>query len=82
MKAGKIESELLNYFSVATIQRLGYILEGILYKKQLASRLWEISQNLGLKFFRQPLDTGKENSGYKTDSKWKIIINAKIDIDE
>ena len=82
MDTGKIEPDLLKLFSVATIQRLGYILEGVLNEVQLASKLWRISQDLRLNFFRQPLSTGKKKSGYETDPRWNIIINTKIDIDE
>jgi predicted transcriptional regulator of viral defense system len=77
-----IKGELVQSFSVSTIQRLGYILETVLKEEQLANRLWKISENLNLRFFRQPLLTGKKTAGHNTDPKWKIIINTDIEIDE
>ena len=82
MQPDKIEPELVQSFSVATIQRLGYILEYSLYEEQLADKLWKVSKGLNLHFYRQPLSTGKKTAGYKTDPRWKIIINTKIEIDE
>ena len=78
----KIEPELIQLFSVATVQRLGYILDCILNEVQLANRLWRVSQDLNQHFYRQPLSTGKKTIGHKTDPRWKIIINTEIEIDE
>ena len=78
----KLEHDLLKLFSVATIQRLGYIFDSILNEGRLANKLWKASQDLNLKFFRQPLNTFKKSSGYITDPRWKIVINTEIDIDE
>ena len=78
----KLEHDLLKLFSVATIQRLGYIFDSVLNEVRLANKLWKTSQDLNLKFFRQPLNTFKKSSGYITDPRWKIIINTEIDIDE
>ena len=82
MQPDNIEPELVQSFSVATIQRLGYILEYSLYEEQLADKLWKVSKDLNQHFYRQPLSTGKKTAGYKTDPRWKIIINTKIEIDE
>lgn len=82
METDKIEADLLMHFSVATIQRLGYILENVLNEALLANKIWGICKDQRLNFFRQPLNPDKKKSGHRTDSKWKIIINTKIDIDE
>ena len=82
MQPDLIEPELVQSFSVATIQRLGYILDCSLKEEHLAEKLWEVSMGLNLHFYRQPLSTGKKRAGYETDPKWKIIINTEIDIDE
>jgi predicted transcriptional regulator of viral defense system len=79
---GKIGPDLVQLFSVATIQRLGYIFDSVLNEGRLAKKLWKASQDLNLKFFRQPLNTNKKSSGYITDPRWKIVINTEIDIDE
>ncbi len=82
MQPDLIEPELVQSFSVATIQRLGYILEYSLKEEHLAEKLWEVSKGLGLHFYRQPLSTGKKTISHKTDPRWKIIINTEIEIDE
>ena len=82
MQPDLIEPELVQSFSVATIQRLGYILENSLKEEHLAEKLWEVSKGLGLHFYRQPLSTGKKTISHKTDPRWKIIINTEIEIDE
>ena len=82
MQADLIEPELIQSFSIATIQRLGYILEYALKDEHLANKLWKVSKDLNLYFYRQPLSTGKKTAGHKTDPRWKIIINTEIEIDE
>jgi len=82
MQPDLIEPELVQSFSVATIQRLGYILEYSLKEEHLAEKLLEVSKGLDLHFYRQPLSTGQKRAGYETDPKWKIIINTEIEIDE
>lgn len=82
MDPEKIELELVRLFSVATIQRLGYILEYLLNKGELAKKLCEVSKDLNLHFYRQPLSSGQKTAGHETDPRWKIIINTEIDIDE
>ena len=82
MQADLIEPELIQSFSIATIQRLGYILEYALKEEHLANKLWKVSKDLNLHFYRQPLSTGKKTAGHKTDPRWKIIINTEIEIDE
>ena len=62
----KLEHDLLKLFSVATIQRLGYIFDSVLNEGRLAKKLWKASQDLNLKFFRQPLNTFKKSSGLET----------------
>jgi len=82
MQPDKIKRELVQSFSVPTIQRLGYILEYALKEEQLADKLWKVSKDLNLHFYRQPISTGKKTAGHKTDPKWRIIINTEIEIDE
>jgi predicted transcriptional regulator of viral defense system len=57
----KIKHELVQSFSVSTIQRLGYILEYALKEEQLADRLWKVSKDLNLHFYRQPLKHWQKN---------------------
>ena len=82
MDPKKNETELIQLFSVATTQRLGYILDCVLNEDKLANRLWKASRDLNQHFYRQPLASGKKTAGHRTDPKWKIVINTKIEIDE
>lgn len=82
MKPELITGELIETFSVPTLQRLGYILDVILGQKVLADKLYAESMILKKEFFRQPLKAGGVKSGFPTNDQWKIIINTDIDIDE
>ena len=66
----------------AAIQRLGYIIEKIINNENLANKLFEASQKNGLVFFRIPLKASAPVKGYSSDNRWKVIVNAEIEIDE
>lgn len=82
IKPERITGELIDSFSVPSIQRLGYILEVVLGQAILADKLYSESQKLKKEFFRQPLKAGEEKTGFQTNDRWKIIINTDIEIDE
>lgn len=82
MKVKNITPELVSILTIPTIQRLGFILERIVYQEVLAERLYSVSQQKNRKFFWQPLKTGGERKGSDTDGKWKIIINTTVTIEE
>jgi len=81
MNVDKIEPDLVKLFSTPTIQRIGYVLESVLEEIEFANKLYTVANSLDLKFFRQPLRTGMKSTGYKTDPRWKIIINTEIEPD-
>ena len=56
-------------------------METVLEETEFAKKLYTVSNDLNLKFFRQPLITGMPSSGFKTDPRWKIIINTEIEPD-
>jgi predicted transcriptional regulator of viral defense system len=82
MKPERITEELINTFTIPTIQRLGYLLDVVLEQKTLADKLYAESRKLKKEFFRQPLKAGLEKTGFPKDDRWKIIINTDIEIDE
>lgn len=82
MKPERITQELINTFTIPTIQRLGYLLDVVLEQKTLADKLYAESRKLKKAFFRQPLKAGLEKTGFPTNNRWKIIINTDIEIDE
>lgn len=73
-------SEILNHnipFSV--MQRLGYILEVVLHKDELASVIKSYLSDK--KIFRIPLRPGYKKKGVKLNSNWKVLENIKIETD-
>ena len=78
MQPDKINRELVHSFSVATIQRLGYILEYALMEEQLADRLWKASEDLNMHFYRQPLSTGKKKLGAGPILSGKFSLIQKL----
>ena len=73
---------LINYFSSATIQRLGYLLERIEFREQ-ADSLYALFQQAGKIMRKIPLkQTVAIHEDMPTDKRWKIIENYKLDIDE
>ena len=73
---------LLVYFSSATIQRLGYLLEQIEETEQ-ADNLYSLFKQTGKVMRKTPLKqsvTISENM--PIDNRWKIIVNYEIDTDE
>lgn len=74
-----------SFFALAPIpvfQRMGYILDNILERKDSAKILYDKIISYGIKYRKVPFKVGKPVSGCRIDSKWKIIINQEIEIDE
>lgn len=79
------ESLEVSFFELASApayQRLGFILENVLGRKNLADDLCSKMKLAGLKTRKVPFKTGKPADACASDNKWKIIINQKIEIDE
>lgn len=73
---------LLQHVPVTALQRLGYILEGICERKDLANALFEAMKLQKLNLFRIPLKAATASKGFSSDNRWKVIVNATIEIDE
>jgi predicted transcriptional regulator of viral defense system len=76
-----INEELINYASVSSLQRLGYILEEMLNRKDLAEKIKKQCNNAGKKFYLIPLKASGKKSKDVLNEKWKLMINAQIEID-
>lgn len=73
---------LLNYFSCATIQRLGYLLE-LIGEKEQADNLYTLLIQSGKILRKIPLKQSVDiNSEMQAEGRWKILNNYTIDIDE
>jgi len=82
IKAERITTELTETLSIPTIQRLEFIFDRLVSQPELADKLYKVSQKEKKTFFLQPLKAGGKRTGFETDEKWEIIINADIDLDE
>ena len=75
--------ELFPFFTIPTLQRLGYILLNVLEKKELASILREKMKKSNPVLNYVPL--GKRNvvtKNSKRDRLWKVIVNVRIKAEE
>jgi predicted transcriptional regulator of viral defense system len=74
-------SVVLAHVHVTALQRLGYLLENVCYKRELADGLFEAMQQEELSLFRIPLKAVNEIKGYSSDNRWKVIVNTEIETD-
>ena len=77
----KVSDKLLDYTSVAAIQRLGFILENILEQNHQADILYEQLRNYGKRLNYIPLSTCFAKKDTQKDTRWKIYINTEIETD-
>jgi len=81
MKPENFTEEFLSFAPIVMLQRLGYILDNVGGKKDLADELYSLMQKKYPTWQRMPLRTGKPEKGFSSDPKWKIIVNTEIEID-
>ncbi len=77
-----LSSTFFEFVSVSTIQRLGYLLEQVIEKVDLANILFEKAIEAGCNFQPIALKNRKSTENCIQDKKWKIIINTEIEIDD
>ena len=82
MAIDEFNQELLLHSHHSALQRLGYILEVICNKKELADSLFEKMKECKFKLFRVPLKSSLDTKKRSSDNRWKIIVNTDIEIDE
>lgn len=78
----KFSSEFFAAIHDTTVQRLGYILDRVVKQSGIAEKLYEQSQKAGVVFYRIPLKTSAPTKGFSSDERWKVIVNADIEIDK
>lgn len=74
--------ELLKVASLSAIQRLGYILEDVLEEYGQAGILYEQLRKLNKRLIYIPLSRKADAKEIDRNTKWKIIINQSIEIDD
>jgi len=81
IKRNDINEEPIKYATASSLQRLGFILEEILDKKELAEKLFSVSKKSGVKFYLIPLKASGEKNKNLINDKWKLMVNTEIEID-
>ena len=79
---GRLGTEFVNVAPVACFQRLGYILEEVLKEKKTADAVYGLLKKAEVRLQAAALKPGKTVDGCEVDSRWKIIVNEEIEIDE
>lgn len=82
LNSSDFTSDLLSHCQTTTLQRLGYLLEFICMRNDLADALFGAVQKENLEFYRIPLAAARETKGSGSGNRWKIIVNTKIEMDE
>ena len=81
IKADRFTEDFILSVPVVMLQRLGYILERILEKVDLSEVLFQRISKIHSTLGRRPLKAGSPVKGFRTDPKWKLIINVEIETD-
>ena len=81
VKRNDVSEELINYASVSSLQRLGFVLDEILNKKEIADRIFSRCKKAGKKFYLIPLKASGKKSQEVLSEKWKLMINTEIETD-
>lgn len=78
----KLDDDFFHLTSTSIYQRLGYILDSVLEREELADRLKSkiLSQSLSMRNI--PFKIGKPTKDCEINKKWKVMINQEIEIDE
>lgn len=82
IKPSDFSPTLLKHVHVATMQRLGYLLEKVCINQELADALFDAMKRQKLAFFRIPLKAANQTTGFASDHRWKVIVNTEIEINE
>lgn len=78
-----VNQDILSFFPVSTVQKLGYLLEVVLEEYDRAEELYALAKRAGLRFRKVALKSSKDvNISLEINRKWKVIVNQEIEIDE
>ena len=79
MNPDRLEKVLIEKVPFSVLQRLGYILDVVIDKKNLSNVIKEYLSDK--KLFRVPLKANLKKAGYPVHKEWKIIENFKVEMD-
>lgn len=74
-------TEAFGDIPVATLQRLGYLLEHVCGFKSHADALFDATESRRSSFFRLPLKASGIVHGNSVENRWKVAANVVIDIE-
>ena len=74
---------MLEYTTVSTIQRLGFMLEHVILEQDMADGLYDLLVRSDKRFGYVPLSHFAPcGTDAERDKRWKIIINTQIEVDD
>ncbi|MBQ8958029.1 MAG: type IV toxin-antitoxin system AbiEi family antitoxin [Bacteroidales bacterium] len=83
MDVSKITEMILDYTTVSTLQRLGFMLEHVIMEQVMADDLYDVLVRSGKRFGYVALSHyAKCSSDVGRDHRWKILINTQIEMDD
>ena len=81
MLAEQFSPAFTGHVPVAVLQRLGWLLEKAAGQPGLAQGLYENCRHAGLRFHPVPLKASGKKGGFPVDERWKVAVNAQIDVE-
>ncbi|MBE7516127.1 MAG: hypothetical protein HS105_05895 [Chloracidobacterium sp.] len=82
MRIEKIDTDFIRSVPTAVVQRLGYLLETSVGAEALSDKLYEAVKMNGEAIFPVPLSTAAMKRGFPKETRWNIIVNERIDIED
>ena len=83
MDVSKIMVDILDYTTVSTLQRLGFILEHVTMEQAMADGLYDLLVRSGKRLGYVPFSHLAEcGNDVERDNRWKVLINTQIEIDD
>lgn len=82
LQAEQFSASLLDFVPTTVLQRLGYLLEFICFKPELADALYLAMVSHSISLYRIPLKSSGATEGLSADNRWKVIVNTEIEINE
>jgi predicted transcriptional regulator of viral defense system len=83
MNIESINDDFFDYIPASAVQRLGYLLDGVLYERELSDSFYEKAISASVAFRKIPLVSYKDINlpDLTYNSKWKVIINEEVVLD-
>ena len=82
VKSDDLNAYVLKHVPITALQRLGYMLDRVFDNQVLAQALYNLLQSSKETLLRIPLKSSAPRKGFSSDSKWKVIVNTKLELDE